>query len=91
MVDIETMSDAQDIASMAAQQHSGGNIDILANDLGHEAHYREGQQTSSAGEVLIADIKQALDINQISYTEIFRKFQRGEMIVSDIDFMNNLG
>ena len=89
--DMEIMSDAQDIASMAAQQHSGGNIDQLAYELGHNASYDSNNQKTSEGEILINDIKQALVNREISYTDLFRKYQNGESIVADIDFMDNLG
>lgn len=88
--DMEMMSDAQDIAGMAASQHSEGNIDQLAYALGYNSYHKNGQQTASEGEVLIDDIKEALANGEISYTELFRKHESGESIVKDIDFMKNL-
>ena len=89
--DMELASDAQDIASMAAQQHSGGNIDQLAYELGHDASYDSDNKKTSEGEILINAIKMALSNGEIDYEEIFRKYESGESIVPNIDFMNNLG
>ena len=89
--DMELSADAQDIASMAAEQHSGGNIDQLAYELGHNSSYDGDNKKTSEGEILIDDIKLALANREINHTELFRKYERGESIVSDIDFMNNLG
>jgi hypothetical protein len=88
--DMEASASAQDIAGMAAEQHSGENIDELAYGLGYNKIFKDGQQTSSEGEVLIDAIKTALENNQISFTNISDKYKRGESIIQDIDFMNYL-
>ena len=88
--DMKLAADAQDIASMAAQQHSGGNIDQLAYELGYDASYDSDNNKISEGEILINAIKMALSNGEADYTEIFREYESGESIVPDIDFMNNL-
>ena len=88
--DLELSADAQEIAQMAAEQHSNGNIDELGYVLGHDAYFKDGKESASTGEVLITDIKSALENNEINKTDLFRRYENGESIVTDIDFMKKL-
>jgi hypothetical protein len=88
--DLELSADAQDIAQMAAEQYSNGNIDHLAYDLGHDPYFKDGKEVASTGEVLITNIKNSLENNEINKVDLFRKYENGESIVDNIDFMNNL-